>query len=96
MGGSFLHQILAAATQAHCPPQIDYWFYMRTESNGVELGHYRRAPGDASNGERLAANLDLLAENLRDADVVVLEENEANIGATNQVGHLLAAARGER
>lgn len=95
MGGSFLHQILAAATQTPCRPQIDYWFYMRTEDNGVELGHYRRAPGDASNGERLAADLALLGENLRDADVVVLEENEANIGATNQVGHLLAAARGD-
>ena len=55
MGGSFVRQVLAAATLAPCPPQIDYWFYMRTEDNSVELGHYRRAPGDTSNGERRSA-----------------------------------------
>lgn len=91
MGGSFLHQILAAATLAPCPPQIDYWFYMRMEDNRVELGHYRRAPGDASNGERLSAALEELDENLAGADFILLEENESNIATMKQVGHLADA-----
>lgn len=91
LGGSFLHQILAAATLAPCPPQIDYWFYMRMEDNRIELGHYRRAPGDASNGERLSAALGELDENLVGADLILLEENESNIGTTKQVGHLADA-----
>lgn len=93
MGGSFLNQILAAATQAPCPPQIDYWFYMRMEDNSVELGNYRRAPGDASNGERRAAELRDLDENLAGADLVLLEENETNIATTAQVGQLREAVR---
>ncbi|MGJ0425549.1 alginate O-acetyltransferase AlgX-related protein [Methylocystis sp.] len=93
LGGSFLHQVLAAATLAPCPPQIDYWFYMRTEDDTIELGHYRRAPGDASNGERLAATSEELDENLAGADVVLLEENEAGIATTKQVGHLAEALR---
>lgn len=96
MGGSFLHQVLAAAAQAPCPPQIDYWFYMRTEDNNVELGHFRRAPGDASNGQRLPAERSELAENLRKADTVLLEENESNIATMKQVGHLLDAVRRAR
>ncbi len=93
MGGSFVHQVLAAATLAPCPPQIDYWFYMRTEDNSVELGHYRRAPGDASNGERLSAAFDELDENLAGADFILLEENESNIATMKQVGHLSEATR---
>ncbi len=93
LGGSFLHQVLAAATLAPCPPQIDYWFYMRTADNGIELGHYRRAPGDASNGERLAATSEELDENLAGADFVLLEENEAGIATTKQIGHLAEALR---
>lgn len=93
LGGSFLHQVLAAATLAPCPPQIDYWFYMRTADNGIELGHYRRAPGDASNGERLPATPDELDENLAGADVILLEENEAGISTTKQVTHLVEALR---
>ncbi|MGD9542809.1 MAG: alginate O-acetyltransferase [Methylocystis sp.] len=93
LGGSFLHEALAAATLAPCPPQIDYWFYMRTEDNNIELGHYRRAPGDASNGERLRATSDELDENLARADFILLEENESSIATTKQVGHLLEALR---
>jgi alginate O-acetyltransferase complex protein AlgJ len=96
MGGSFLHHILVSTTYAACPPRIDYWFYMRTENNGVELGHYRRAPGEVSNGARVASDLTVLAENLREAEIVVLEENEANLGTTEQVGHLLATVRALR
>jgi hypothetical protein len=93
LGGSFLHEVLAAATLAPCPPQIDYWFYMRTEDNSVELGHYRRAPGDASNGERLPATTEELDENLAAADFILLEENESSIATTKQVGHLAEALR---
>ncbi|TLG74054.1 alginate O-acetyltransferase [Methylocystis sp. B8] len=93
LGGSFLHQVLAAATLAPCPPQIDYWFYMRTEDNGIELGHYRRARGDASNGERLPATSEELDENLAGADFILLEENESSIATTKQVKHLAEALR---
>jgi alginate O-acetyltransferase complex protein AlgJ len=96
LGGSFLHHILISMTDAACPPEVDYWFYMRTEDNGVELGHYHRPPGDVSDGEKVASELPVLAENLRDADFVLLEENEANLGETAQVGHLLAAVRKPR
>jgi hypothetical protein len=93
LGGSFLHQVLAAATLTPCPPQIDYWFYMRTADNTIELGHYRRAPGDSSNGERLKATSEELDENLAGADIVLLEENEAGIATTKQVTHLVEALR---
>ena len=93
MGGSFLHEILAAATLAQCPPQIDYWFYMRTEDFGVELGHYWRKPGEAGNGERQSADDRVLDANVRNADVVILEENESNIATMKQVDQLKAALR---
>jgi alginate O-acetyltransferase complex protein AlgJ len=96
LGGSFLHEVLTAAALAPCPPQIDYWFYMRTEDNGVELGHYRRAPGDASNGERLPATTEELVENLAGADFILLEENESNIATTKQAAHLAEALRRAR
>lgn len=93
LGGSFVHEVLAAATQAPCPPQIDYWFYMRTAENGVEIGHFRRAPKDASNGSRAPADADALDENLRGADMVLLEENESNIATRPQILDLWEAVR---
>lgn len=93
MGGSFVHQLLAAAMLAPCPPQIDYWFFMRTEDNGVELGHYRRPPGETGNGDRVSAESDELDENLRNADMVLLEENESNLSTMKQVGLLRESAR---
>jgi hypothetical protein len=96
MGSSFLHEIAVVATLAPCPPAMDYWFYMRTEDNGVELGHYHRPPGETGNGARESADLAALEDNVRDADAVILEENEATLGETKQVGHLLAVARARR
>ena len=93
MGGSFVHQLLAAAMLAPCPPQIDYWFFMRTEDNGVELGHYRRPPGETGNGDRVSADSNELDENLRNADMVLLEENESNLSTMKQVGLLRESAR---
>ncbi|WP_442753968.1 alginate O-acetyltransferase AlgX-related protein [Methylocystis sp. JAN1] len=92
MGGSFLHQIIVSVTRAPCPPKTDYWFYMRLPDYGIELGHYEIVPGEAD-GEKGDADLSILDRNLRDADLVVLEENEANIGLTQQVGHLRDATR---
>jgi hypothetical protein len=66
---------------------------MRTADNGIELGHYRRPPGDASNGERLTATSQELDENLAGADFVLLEENEAGVATTKQIGHLAEALR---
>jgi hypothetical protein len=66
---------------------------MRTEDNTIELGHYRRAPGDASNGERLKATSEELDENLAGADFILLEENESSVATTKQVGHLIEALR---
>lgn len=93
LGGSFVHEILATAAHAPCPPTIDYWFFMRTEDNTVELGHYRRPPGEDGNGERREVGPAALNENLRDADVVLLEENESKIGTMKQIGELRAALR---
>ena len=92
MGGSFVHQILAASMLSSCPPQVDYWFFMRTEDNGVELGHFRRPPGEIGNGARLPVDQDELDDNLRNADLVLLEENETNLSTMKQVGLLRAAA----
>jgi alginate O-acetyltransferase complex protein AlgJ len=91
MGGSFVHQLLAAAMLSSCPPQVDYWFFMRTEENEVELGHFRRPPGETGNGERLPVDPDALDDNLRNADLVLLEENETNLSTMKQVGLLRAA-----
>lgn len=93
LGGSFLNQILIAATRAPCPPSSNYWFYMRTETLGVELGHYFRAPGETGKGESRPASIDDLARDVREADVVLLEENEANIGLTSQIGDLLSVVK---
>lgn len=91
MGGSFVHQLLAASMLTSCPPQIDYWFFMRTEDNGVELVHFRRPPGETGNGERLPVDPRELDDNLRLADMVLLEENETNLSTMSQVGLLRAA-----
>ncbi len=93
VGGSFLHEILIAATHAPCPPRIDYWFYMRTESNGVELGHFTREPREIENGARESTEPAALAANMRAADLVILEENKSGVGTTKQLGQALSAAR---
>jgi len=88
MGGSFVHQLLAAAMLSSCPPEVDYWFFMRTEDNGVELGHFKRPPGETGNGQRVSAEPAALDDNLRQADMVLLEENESNLSTMKQVGLL--------
>jgi hypothetical protein len=91
LGGSFVHELLVAATLAACPPEVENWFFMRTEDNGIELGHYHRPPGETGNGERQSAALPILDENLRNADFVLLEENETGVSHSQQTGVLADA-----
>lgn len=95
LGGSFVHELLVAATLAACPPEVENWFFMRTEDNGIELGHYHRPPGETGNGERQSADLLILDENLRDADFVLLEENETGVSHSQQT-RVLADALARR
>jgi alginate O-acetyltransferase complex protein AlgJ len=88
LGGSFLQEINSVLTQAPCPPEIDYWFYMRTITNDYELVRFHKLAGDVSNGERLRGGVDELRANVARADIVVLEENEGIISLTRQIGDL--------
>jgi alginate O-acetyltransferase complex protein AlgJ len=94
LGGSFLQEIKVALTQAPCSPEIDYWFYMRTENNDFELVRFHSAAGDASNGERMEGGVEQLGASVARADIVVLEENESNISKTTQIGNLRDALIG--
>ncbi len=93
VGDSFMRELIVVSAQTPCPPTIDYWFYMRDNHGGVTLARFVTAPGETGNGARLTADLAQLPRSFLDADAVVLEENELNIGETKQVGNLLAAAR---
>jgi alginate O-acetyltransferase complex protein AlgJ len=93
VGDSFLRELIVAAAVAPCPPEIDYWFYVRDDAGGISLTRFLTAPGEIGNGARLPADLALLPESFAKADAVVLEENESNIGKNRQVGNLLDAVR---
>jgi hypothetical protein len=80
VGGSFLEQINAALLQSGCVPRISYWFYwdrlhMSFAGNGREFG----PPRDE---DRLA--------DLAGSEVILLEENEMNIGETDHLKALHA------
>ncbi len=87
VGDSFFRELIVVASQAPCPPIIDYWFYMRADVGDVEtsLARFVTQPGEIANGARLPADLSALPQSFADADAIVLEENEANISLTNQV-----------
>jgi hypothetical protein len=93
VGDSFMRELIVVSAQTPCPPTIDYWFYMRDDRGGSILARFVTAPGEIGNGARLTADLAQLPRSFLDADAVVLEENELNIGETKQVANLLAAAR---
>jgi hypothetical protein len=95
LGGSFLREIIVVAAQAPCPPDIDYWFYMRTD-NGHELVRYHNAPGDVTKGEKVPASARALRDSLDNADAVLLEENESNISTMKQLGDLREAVLAAR
>jgi alginate O-acetyltransferase complex protein AlgJ len=93
VGDSFMRQLIVVSAQTPCPPTIDYWFYMRDDRSGFILARFVTAPGEIGNGARLTADLADLPRSFSEADAVVLEENEHNIGETKQVGNLLEAVR---
>jgi alginate O-acetyltransferase complex protein AlgJ len=91
LGGSFVREIIVALAYAPCPPEVDYWFSMRSETDRMGLVRYHTRPGETGNGERRDADLAQLRESLETADAVLLEENEAQIGALSQVDNLWRA-----
>ena len=91
LGGSFLREIIVALAYAPCPPEVDYWFSMRSQTDRMGLVRYHTQPGETGNGERRDADLAQLRASLESADAVLLEENEAQIGALSQVDNLWRA-----
>ncbi|MBG0810944.1 alginate O-acetyltransferase [Methylosinus sp. H3A] len=91
LGGSFVREIIVALAQAPCPPQIDYWFSMRLANDDFDLVRYHTEPGETGNGERRPADLAELRASAQEADAILLEENEANIGTLSQVENLWRA-----
>lgn len=78
VGGSFLEQINVALRGSRCPPDISYWFYWDFAHVFYEGGKRRSEPPRGDN--RLA--------DLTSSDVIVLEENEYNIGTTDHLNAL--------
>jgi hypothetical protein len=66
---------------------------MRDDRGGFTLARFVTEPGEIGNGARLPADLEHLPQSFLQADAIVLEENEHNIGDTKQVGNLLEAVR---
>jgi len=93
VGSSFMRQLIVVASQAPCPPTIDYWFYAQAEGQR-ELVRFISKPGEIGNGDRVPADPAQLAESFEKADAVLLEEIALNLSTTRQVGNLLAGARG--
>ncbi|PWB93654.1 alginate O-acetyltransferase AlgX-related protein [Methylosinus sporium] len=91
LGGSFVREIIVSLAAAPCPPQIDYWFSMRLANDDFDLVRYHTAPGETGNGERRPADLAKLRASAEEADAILLEENEANIGTLSQVENLWRA-----
>ena len=92
VGSSFLRELIVVASEAPCPPTIDYWFYVQMEGQS-ELTRFITKPGEIGNGERLPADPAKLAQSFAEADAIVLEEIALNLSTTRQVGNLLAGAR---
>jgi len=74
VGGSFLHQIGEALLHSACPPQVEGWSYWKlfhiTWPNGVTT----LLPVNTTERDRYV---------LQDADIVILEENEALVARSN-------------
>jgi hypothetical protein len=80
VGGSFLEQINAALLQSGCAPRISYWFYWdRLHMSFAGKDREFAPPRDE---DRLA--------DLAGSDVILLEENEMNIGETDHLKALHA------
>lgn len=96
VGSSFLREINVNLSNSACPPRIEYWFYMRIRPRVYELRRFRSAPGDESNGDVMPVSDSAFKEELRGADMVILEENEREIATTRQIGDTLAAIESDR
>jgi hypothetical protein len=83
VGGSFLEQINVALLESRCPPHISYWFYWdRLHMSFAGKGRELAPPRDE---DRLA--------DAANSDVILLEENEMNIGETDHLKALHALIR---
>jgi alginate O-acetyltransferase complex protein AlgJ len=80
VGGSFLEQVNVALRDSRCPPEISYWFYWNFAHVSYPNGKRQSAP--PSDEDRLA--------DLAGSDVLLLEENEFNIGETEHLKALHA------
>jgi hypothetical protein len=85
VGGSFLEQINVALRQTRCPPQISYWFYWNFAHVFYAAGKRQSEP--PRDEER---TIDLAG-----SDVILLEENEYNIGETDHLNALHALVMSE-
>jgi alginate O-acetyltransferase complex protein AlgJ len=81
ISGSFVLELDFALTDAPCPPEVNLWFYWDVKHFHFPL----RA------GATLAVNPAERAEDLRTAQVVVLEENEMLLPGTSHAQHLMDA-----
>ena len=86
VGGSFLEQINVALRESRCPPDISYWFYWNF-AHVYYAGDKRRSE-PAQDAGRPA--------DLASSDVILIEENELNIGETEHLKalHSLVLAAG--
>jgi alginate O-acetyltransferase complex protein AlgJ len=93
LGGSFLHEINILWENADCAPSVDHWFYFK-RSDGFGTWRFDIPAADTSVGLGRERQSDLsdLPESVRQADIVLLEENESNISTMKQVGDLRNAA----
>jgi hypothetical protein len=64
---------------------------MRLETDRMGLVRYHTRPGETGNGEQLEADLARLRASVETADAILLEENEAQIGALSQIDNLWRA-----
>jgi hypothetical protein len=80
VGGSFVEQINVALRASRCPPQISYWFYWNFAH--VFYAGGKRQSESPREEDRPA--------DLASSDVILLEENEYNIGETDHLNALHA------
>ena len=91
IGTSFLNQIIIDAAQAPCPPQVEQWFHMRQPDGSYALFHYSHPPGDVTRGAARSSEAAALVENLAEAELVILEENERALPHSPQIDQLREA-----
>ncbi len=95
VGGSFLIEALIDLMESTCGAQVDYWHYMKGARPGDSL-RWRRLANRAKDFDQpiddSIAKPGEFERGFAEAEVVLLEENEAVIGEMGQVPDLLTAA----